>query len=81
MNYFSRTEIIGVDALPDDLKELDLFAVGPGTSGLKTLREVEEDYIQETLARCQHNKTRAAEILGINRVSLHRKLKRGQISE
>jgi len=77
----SRSEIIGVEALPDDLKELDVYTVGPDTLRLKTLREVEEDYIQEVLAHCHHNKSRAAEILGINRVSLHRKLKRTQITE
>jgi DNA-binding NtrC family response regulator len=81
MASLSRAEIIDTDALPDDLRELDVYSLGPGTPRLRTLREVEEDHIREVLARCQHNKTRAAEILGINRVSLYRKLKRTQITD
>ncbi|HHL34545.1 MAG TPA: sigma-54-dependent Fis family transcriptional regulator, partial [Desulfobulbaceae bacterium] len=42
----------------------------------KTLAEHEQNYILAVLARTGGNKTRAAKILGIDRVSLWRKLKR-----
>ena len=40
-----------------------------------------KQYIQWVLEQCRHNKSRAAEALGINRVSLYRKLKKSQITE
>jgi DNA-binding NtrC family response regulator len=77
----SRSEIIDVETLPDDLKELEVYSMPQGASSLKTLEEVERNHIEAVLARCGHNKSKAAEILGINRVSLYRKLKRTQIRE
>ncbi|MCK5202642.1 MAG: hypothetical protein KAR15_02175 [Desulfobacterales bacterium] len=40
------------------------------------VRRYEKNYIRWVLARCEGNKTRAAKIMGIDRVSLWRKLKR-----
>lgn len=40
----------------------------------KTLEEVELDYIRFILDRCEGNRVRAAEILGINRKTIQRKL-------
>jgi two-component system response regulator HydG len=40
---------------------------------LATLREVEEEYIAWVIERCSGNKTRAAEILGIDPSTLHRR--------
>lgn len=42
---------------------------------LPTLEELECDYIQKVLRHVSDNKTKAAQILGINRVSLWRKIK------
>lgn len=42
----------------------------------RTLREVERDYVRETLASKGWNITRSAEALGINRVTLHKMIKR-----
>jgi transcriptional regulator with PAS, ATPase and Fis domain len=42
----------------------------------RTLEEHERKYILSVLARCNGNKTRAAKSLGIDRVSLWRKLKK-----
>jgi two-component system, NtrC family, response regulator AtoC len=39
-----------------------------------TLRELEKEYIVEALRMTSGNKSRAAEILGIDRRTLHRKL-------
>ena len=43
---------------------------------LATLREVEEEYIAWMIEKCGGNKTRAAEILGIDPSTLHRRSKR-----
>jgi transcriptional regulator with PAS, ATPase and Fis domain len=45
------------------------------------LEENELEYIRWVLKRVNGNKTRAAEILGIDRVSLWRKLKRWGLEE
>ena len=37
-----------------------------------TLREIEAEYVAWVLARCDHNKTRAAQQLGIDPSTLHR---------
>lgn len=47
-----------------------------GGNGAKTLEEVERAHILCVLEECGHNQSRAAEKLGIDRVTLHHKLKR-----
>lgn len=44
--------------------------------GLISLRELEERHVRRVLAHCHGNKTHAAEILGIDASTLHRKLAR-----
>jgi len=62
----------------------ELSAIAPSIHGnqerfslprdrLATLREVEEEYIAWALERCGGNKTRAAEVLGIDPSTLHRR--------
>ena len=75
----SRSEVIDVDDLPEDLLEIETFTFNEHASSFKSLGEVEQDYIEWVLAHCDNNKSRAAEVLGINRVSLYRKLKKTQI--
>jgi transcriptional regulator with PAS, ATPase and Fis domain len=53
----------------------------PAERGLPTLEERERQYIQEVLGHTGGNKTRAAEILGIDRVSLWRKIKKYGLGE
>src|SRR6201993_969559 len=52
--------------------------VSPNGRPLVTLRELEDDYIQEVLVATANNKTQAARILGIHPTSLLRKLKKEQ---
>src|ERR1700746_3044410 len=52
--------------------------VSPNGRPLVTLRELEDDYIQEVLVATANNKTHAARILGIHPTSLLRKLKKEQ---
>jgi two-component system response regulator AtoC len=55
------------------LSELD---VSPTGRQLVTLRELEDEYIQEVLAATGNNKTQASRILGIHPTSLMRRLKK-----
>nr|WP_321415449.1 sigma-54 dependent transcriptional regulator [uncultured Allomuricauda sp.] len=62
---------ITLEHLPDELK----YKIDFPQEGFKTLQEKEKEYIQEVLLSTQGNKTKAAEILGINRKTLREKLK------
>lgn len=54
----------------------------PDTQGdLPTLAEREDEYIRYVLEHCNGNRTRAAQVLGIDRVSLWRKLKKYGLAE
>ena len=46
----------------------------PGPDGLQTLEEVERAYILEVIERLEGNKSRAAQVLGISRQTLRRKV-------
>ena len=74
---FLQSEEIDVDDLPDYLRPRD--AMEPGyqfTADLgQTLDSIEKKYIQETLMQAEGNRTHTAEILGISRRTLQRKLK------
>jgi transcriptional regulator with PAS, ATPase and Fis domain len=67
--------------LPPDLSEMDVFSFAGPDSRIKTLREMQRDYIRWVLDRVGRNKTRAAAALGIDRASLWRHLKRNEIQE
>jgi DNA-binding NtrC family response regulator len=63
--------------LPEALGKLEVRVVRPaGAGGLPTLEAQEEQLVREALASTGGNRTRAAQILGIDRVSLWRKIKR-----
>jgi two-component system response regulator HydG len=67
-----------VVALEPELREEDFIfkqTAEPGASG-KSLDEVERAHILRVLEECGGNQSRAAEILDIDRVTLHHKLKR-----
>jgi len=48
----------------------------PPDGRFPTLLELEQEYVQRVLAHVSGNKSRAAQVLGIDRVSLWRKLKK-----
>ena len=64
--------VIDVTDLPGSMR----FTIARSRHGDKTLAEVEAEHIRAVLARTGDNKTRAAEILGIDRKTLREKLKR-----
>jgi len=59
-----------------DLPDLCRFSALRKTGFTRTLAEVEAEYISNVLASVDGNKTRAAELLGINRKTLREKLRR-----
>jgi DNA-binding NtrC family response regulator len=61
-----------------DLPELCRFSALRGGGFRRTLAEVEAEYISNVLAEVHGNKTRAAEILGIDRKTLREKLKKAK---
>ncbi len=66
---------IDVEHLPSDLKELKIEVFTKKEGKFMSLEELEKEYIKWILREVGNNKTVAAQILGIDRVSLWRKLK------
>jgi len=77
----ARGEKIESQDLPPDLRAFETITFQRNKSGMKSLSEIEEEYIQWILKQTGHNKTQAAQILGIDRVSLYRKLKKLEFDE
>jgi two-component system response regulator HydG len=53
-----------------------LSSATPPATGSHSLREMERFYIENVLTDCDWNVTKAAKILKVNRVSLHKMIKR-----
>jgi DNA-binding NtrC family response regulator len=77
----TRTRELMVSDLPPGLADHSVRVVREKEGRLPTLAEREEEYIRHVLDHCGQNRTRAAKILGIDRVSLWRKLKKYGLSE
>ena len=73
---FQNGPQITVDNLPDDIRNLSIETYRYSPDGTPTLEEQEKRYIQWVLEKCGGNKTQAAKTMGIDRVSLWRKIKR-----
>jgi DNA-binding NtrC family response regulator len=71
-----RTGIIQIHDLPQDLTDLEFYSYQRSEGGLMSLEEMERDYIDHVLKLTGGVRTRAAEILGIDRASLWRKMKK-----
>jgi DNA-binding NtrC family response regulator len=67
---------IALEQLPDDIRDFRITAFRRRDGKLPTLEEQEVEYIKRILTESGGNKTLAAETLGIDRVSLWRKIKR-----
>ena len=78
---FAADDTIWPEDLPTDLREMEVFSFHKGGDDHRTLEEIERDYIQWIMQQVGRNKSRAARVLGIDRVSLYRKLKKHQIME
>lgn len=64
-------QLIDIEQLPDYLK----FPIPGDSSTSKSLQQVEKEHILKIMASVDNNKTRAAEILQIDRKTLRKKLK------
>ncbi|MCU0538478.1 MAG: sigma-54 dependent transcriptional regulator [Desulfobacterales bacterium] len=75
----SETDIIDVADLPEDLQVLEVDAVA--CNELSTLEQTEKAHIVRVLEATNYSKVRAAEILGIPRTTLWRKIRKYGIRE
>ena len=75
----STGPVIEVAHLPEDLRDLSIRTFRKKDGRIPSLEEQEKDYIRWVLEEAGGNQTQAAQILGIDRVSLWRKLKRYEL--
>jgi two-component system response regulator HydG len=81
---FTRFEELAVDDLPEKIRDYrgtNLAVPGVGAMELIPIEEVERRHILRVLAQLKGNKSAAAEVLGLDRRTLHRKLERYGESE
>ena len=76
-----QDSLISPRHLPQELEQYSFKVYRQRGKRLPTLEENELNYIRWVLKQANGNKTRAAEILGIDRVSLWRKLKRWDLAD
>ncbi len=67
---------VTADDLPDYIRNLSIETYRRSTSAIPTLKEQEKRYIRWVIEKSDGNKSRAARIMGIDRASLWRKIKR-----
>jgi two-component system response regulator HydG len=78
-NVIQRLVVMLDDNVVDvsDLPSLMRFSAPRGSGPYRTLAEVEAEHIRSVLAAVHGNKTRAAEVLGIDRKTLRDKISKG----
>ncbi len=67
---------LGISQIPDDLRSLDIQTFRKSSGKYASMEEVEQSYIEWILKETGFNKTEASRALGIDRVSLWRKIKK-----
>jgi transcriptional regulator with PAS, ATPase and Fis domain len=72
----ARGELLELAHLPESLRSLTLRIATPVSSELQSLEKNEAAYIAQVLEHTGGNRNQAADILGIDRVSLWRRIKR-----
>src|SRR5690348_10638141 len=75
-NAVERAMVVAQEPMLRDQDFVFRQTIVNGSNGGKTLEEVERAYILRVLDECGQNQSRAAEKLGIDRVTLHHKLKK-----
>jgi transcriptional regulator of acetoin/glycerol metabolism len=76
LSIFSASGMVDVSDLPDVLQHHKPPADGPLFEGLPTLDELERRYLLHVLEAAAGSRTRAAEMLGIDRRTLYRMAER-----
>ncbi len=77
----SKGDTLETIHLPDDLRELSIRTFRKNVGKVPSLEDQEKAYIQWVLKEVGGNKSKAAQILGIDRVSLWRKIKRYEMEK
>jgi two-component system response regulator HydG len=75
----TRHDTITIEDLPEkirDHRQSTVFIGGDNPSELVSMEEIEQRYIEHVLNAVDGNRTQAAKILGMDRKTLYRKLKR-----
>ena len=78
---FSRGRTIEAEDLPEKFRETKPRVEESLFEGLPTLDEIERRYLVHVLSQVEGNRTRAADILGIDRRTLYRMLERHGIGD
>jgi len=79
----ARAEVIGVEDLPDRIRAYQtshVLVTSSDPTELLTLDEVERRYILRVLEMVGGNKTKAAQVLGLDRKTLHRKVEQYRLA-
>lgn len=71
---------VNLEDLPDHVRQIPRCQTAFASETLLTLKEAEDKHVRDVLLACKGNKSRAAQVLGINRRSLYRRLDRMQAS-
>lgn len=76
MLVLSRKSVLNVDDIPDEIRQVDWNGYEPGEQRGKNLNleNAERELIKQALTQTNGNRTEAADLLGISRRTLHRKL-------
>jgi len=72
---FARGKTIGAEHLPPEIQNPETVTTRPGDYTPRSLKEIETDHIESTLAYTRGNRPQAARILGISQSTLWRKLR------
>lgn len=72
--YLAEDGVVRLGDLPEEMLRAKDSNAGFSLPSEKSLDELEREYIEHVLKRCGGNKKRAAEILGVNRKTIYRKL-------
>ena len=76
-----RDTVIHPASLPEYITTMAIETYRSSSSSIPSLEEQEKNYIKWVLDQCKWNKTKAAKIMGIDRVSLWRKINRYQLEQ
>jgi len=77
----AHEDTIKLKDLPSDFSEIGVFSFEQPDNRVMSLQEMERKYTEWVLNRADRNKTKAAKLLGIDRSSLWRHLKKLEIEE
>jgi DNA-binding NtrC family response regulator len=77
----AKDQVIRPSDLPADLADLNLFSYAEPERPLPTLEQMEREYVAFVLERCGGSRSKAARLLGIDRASLWRRLKKFDLAQ